>query len=1042
MRTTALLRRGLATLVSLAALATVTSPAYAVSDPGPAAAGPVTELVLDSPVAHPDPGRVEILAAGPTGFLHRPPGSTGAFWTRYADGTTTTVTTPQGAPAVITRRGCDTYDPVCLTNRYGGGADVVALPSDTSWSPESVTLWYADGTPPVTVPLDGFSYQGTLGRTIQASDRETGASVLIDMVDGKRRERPVTGVAGAVVYGNGIADSTGAVVQYEVDGDSTFVGHLDLKTATLTPVADTFDGDDQLLLSATHVGMFEPGSVVVTKARKALGAEEKLIDLRDNPGYAQKAALAGNWVLIQEQWPQPEVLALPLAGGAARTVLAGSHLGLFPAPGGRPLAVGGTSATAWSVQRFTAPAATTPPAAATVLPVPPSTREHVKTGLSLGRGSLRVVEYERGNHSTLRTQTWQISSRPETGLAASARTPGRDDLADCLAAKECEQVWANSGTGGDAVLGTGSNDYANRLYTFDGKTVDFDGTSNDGRIVDVSDGYVIYETGSTRVQYVSSISTGSTLVQRSRRAAALGGTLLWSATSDKGRIAPYDLVRKQKLPEVTTGAPCVPVELQAAGTWLYWRCDGEGPAGVHDTRTGTSKPAPAGDVLLGDGFTVHRDEQTHKLVVTVNTTGATRVLSGAVPPADTADGLGRRARWTLDETTGLVAWTDTAEKVHVRHSGVAPRPLAAVQSQTDTEIRVGRTDGTGTLDAAWLLNRPVASWSLAVTALNGRLLHTVSGGATPARPKVSWNGRTASGAHIPNGPFRWTLKATAWGESTATTVATGSATISGGGAARRDFGSAAGAPDGTGDLFSVAGGSLRTAYGNPAAGNFSGSVTGSGWPAGFRPVPMGDMNGDRCNDVLVRLANGEMRRYTPGCGKPVTPTTAHKVLGGGWNVYDLLTAPGDVTGDGRPDLIAREPATGALYLYPATFTGILGARVGLGTAFKGYKRIVGAGDLNGDGHDDLLLHDGGNELWRMYGTGTGRFAARALVATDFGTTYNSLVGLGDLTGDGHADLVGRDTGGALWRWSGTGRGTFTAGTRIATGWQVYGGGIH
>lgn len=141
----------------LAALATVPSPAYAVSGPGRGpglvsvpgqAAGPVTELIVDSPVAHPDPGEEQILITGPTGFLHRPPGSTRALWTRYADGTTTTVTTPQGTPAVLTG-GCGIRDRACPTNWYGGGADGVALPSDTSWTPESVTFWNADGTPPV-----------------------------------------------------------------------------------------------------------------------------------------------------------------------------------------------------------------------------------------------------------------------------------------------------------------------------------------------------------------------------------------------------------------------------------------------------------------------------------------------------------------------------------------------------------------------------------------------------------------------------------------------------------------------------------------------------------------------------------------------------------------------------------------------------------------------------------------------------------------------------------------------------------------------------
>ncbi|MFJ4690713.1 FG-GAP repeat domain-containing protein [Streptomyces sp. NPDC088766] len=46
-----------------------------------------------------------------------------------------------------------------------------------------------------------------------------------------------------------------------------------------------------------------------------------------------------------------------------------------------------------------------------------------------------------------------------------------------------------------------------------------------------------------------------------------------------------------------------------------------------------------------------------------------------------------------------------------------------------------------------------------------------------------------------------------------------------------------------------------------------------------------------------------------------------------------------------------------------------------------------------------------------------------------------LVGVGDITGDGKADLVARDTAGVLWRMPGTGKGTFSARVRTATGWQ-------
>lgn len=110
-----------------------------------------------------------------------------------------------------------------------------------------------------------------------------------------------------------------------------------------------------------------------------------------------------------------------------------------------------------------------------------------------------------------------------------------------------------------------------------------------------------------------------------------------------------------------------------------------------------------------------------------------------------------------------------------------------------------------------------------------------------------------------------------------------------------------------------------------------------------------------------------------------------------------------------------------------------------GAAWTGYKKIVGAGDLNGDGHGDLLAQDRSNELWRYDGTATGRFKARVKVFNDWGSTYNTVLGTDDITGDGKPDLVSRDTSGAVWRNNGDGKGSFGPRTRIATGWQGYKG---
>ncbi|MCB5165026.1 VCBS repeat-containing protein [Streptomyces bambusae] len=369
-------------------------------------------------------------------------------------------------------------------------------------------------------------------------------------------------------------------------------------------------------------------------------------------------------------------------------------------------------------------------------------------------------------------------------------------------------------------------------------------------------------------------------------------------------------------------------------------------------------------------------------------------------------------------------------------------PLGIGSSTVPATVPLAGSTGSNTVWApVWNLTRPVSAWSVVLTDSAGRTVANLAGTGPTEKAAPAWKGRTQTGALPVNGPLTWTLKATAVNAPAPVTLGSGKVTVTGGAPAPRDFGSRAGRPDGLGDLLQTTATGLRTAYGSTGAGNFSGSVTTTGWSKGFRPVPMGDMNGDRCNDTLVRLATGEMRAYTPACGTALKPAGPYKVLGKGWTIYDVLTSPGDVTKDGRPDLVARDPKSGALYLYTTTKTGALAPRVSLGTGFKSYKKIVGAGDLNGDGIGDLLLQDQLDNLWRSYGTGAGKFGARGLVAREWGASYNAVVGVGDLTGDGRADLIARDRSGGLWRYSGTGRGTLDKRVKIAIGWQAYAG-IH
>ncbi|MFF4321401.1 FG-GAP-like repeat-containing protein [Streptomyces sp. NPDC001568] len=50
-------------------------------------------------------------------------------------------------------------------------------------------------------------------------------------------------------------------------------------------------------------------------------------------------------------------------------------------------------------------------------------------------------------------------------------------------------------------------------------------------------------------------------------------------------------------------------------------------------------------------------------------------------------------------------------------------------------------------------------------------------------------------------------------------------------------------------------------------------------------------------------------------------------MGAGWDTFTHLIGPGDLTGDGKPDLLAVEDeGDGALWLYPGTGTGGFGNR--------------------------------------------------------------------------------------------------------------------
>ncbi|MFI0259416.1 FG-GAP repeat domain-containing protein [Streptomyces sp. NPDC017056] len=160
-------------------------------------------------------------------------------------------------------------------------------------------------------------------------------------------------------------------------------------------------------------------------------------------------------------------------------------------------------------------------------------------------------------------------------------------------------------------------------------------------------------------------------------------------------------------------------------------------------------------------------------------------------------------------------------------------------------------------------------------------------------------------------------------------------------------------------------------------------------------------------------------------------------IGSGWDIYNQVTAVGNVAGAPAGDVVARDK-DGVLWLYLGKGDGTFAARARIGKGWNMYDRITGGGDVDGDGRGDLLARDTAGVLWFYKGTGDWRapFAPGVKAGTGW-NMYNEITSVGDVAGAAGGDLVARDPNGVLWLYLGYGDGTFADRVKIGAGWNAY-----
>ncbi|WP_432119287.1 trypsin-like serine protease [Streptomyces sp. bgisy032] len=170
-----------------------------------------------------------------------------------------------------------------------------------------------------------------------------------------------------------------------------------------------------------------------------------------------------------------------------------------------------------------------------------------------------------------------------------------------------------------------------------------------------------------------------------------------------------------------------------------------------------------------------------------------------------------------------------------------------------------------------------------------------------------------------------------------------------------------------------------------SSGTWATKQLADNWKTRTRIITPGDVTGDYLPDLLSVDSAGVLWIY-PGKGNGTFATRVK--VGSGWNQYNSVRGKGDFTGDGKTDLIARSSSGSYMYLYKGTGksgSAAFSARVKVRT-WSGYNAFDAPGDVTGDGKADFLARTPGGTLYLYAGTGKATseiFAIRKSVGTDF-----------------------------------------------------------
>ena len=192
---------------------------------------------------------------------------------------------------------------------------------------------------------------------------------------------------------------------------------------------------------------------------------------------------------------------------------------------------------------------------------------------------------------------------------------------------------------------------------------------------------------------------------------------------------------------------------------------------------------------------------------------------------------------------------------------------------------------------------------------------------------------------------------------------------------------------------------------------------------------MGDFNGDGRDDILWRHTSGIVTDWLSNGGYVFTNN--HANTGQGVPTDWQIAGTGDFNGDGRDDILWRHSSGMVTTWLGQINGGFVNNHSSSAQQVPIDWQIVGVGDFNGDGRDDILWRHSSGLVTDWLGQSNGGFVNNHANSARPSTENWNVWGTGDYNGDGRHDILWRTANGSVTDWLGQTNGSFADNVSIA-----------